>query len=287
VIMLTAIKAADVKSFDQVKPEIVTELKKQQAAKKLSELRETFSNTVFEQSDSLKPAVDKLGDKAQLKIETVASVARKPDANLAPTVAYNNQKFLTALFSDDSIKKKQNTEAVEVVPGTLISGRIVEYVPAAQKPYEEVQAIVREAVTQVEALTLAQKAAEDKVSALKAKDDVSGFSDAQTVSRAKQAGLNPAVLQAIMKADATTLPSFVKVELPGSGYNVVRINKVIEPATQDPARATALQQQLVRVVAQQEMLAYVEALKAKAKVKILRPDAITTPVTDAGDGESK
>jgi peptidyl-prolyl cis-trans isomerase D len=287
VIMLTGVKPADVKPFADVKAEIVTELKKQAGTKKLSELRESFTNTVFEQADSLKPAIDKLGDKAQLKIETVASVTRKPDPNLAPTVAYNNQKFLTALFADDSIKKKQNTEAIEVTPGILISGRVVEYKVAEQKPFEEVKAIVRDAVTQDEAKTLAQKAADDKVAALKAKDDAAGFSDAQTISRAKQAGFNPAVLQSLMKADATKLPAFTQIEVPGVGYSVFRINKVSQPAAPNPASTTAMQQQLTRVVAQQEMLAYVEALKAKAKVKILRPDAITTPVTDSGEGDSK
>ncbi|HXA48461.1 MAG TPA: peptidylprolyl isomerase, partial [Burkholderiaceae bacterium] len=285
VIMLTGIKPGDVKPFNDVKPEIVAELKKQQAAKKLSELRESFTNTVFEQADSLKPAVDKLGDKAQLKIETAANVARTPDANLASTVAYNNQKFLTALFADDSIKKKQNTEAIEVTPGTLISGRVVEYKAATQKPFDEVQAIVREAVTQAEAKRLVQKAADDKVAALKAKDDAAGFADTQTISRSKQAGLSPAVLQPLMKADATTLPAFVSIEMPGVGYSVFRINKISQPANPDPARTTAMQQQLARVLAQQETDAYVEALKAKAKVKILRPDVVNAPVKDGGDGD--
>jgi peptidyl-prolyl cis-trans isomerase D len=286
VILLTAIKPAEVKPFSDVKAEIVGELKKQQATKKFAELHDAFSNAVFEQSDSLKPAVDKLADKAQLKIETAANVTRKPDPVLAPTVAYNNQKFLTALFADDSIKKKQNTEAIEVAPGTLISGRVTEYKAASQKPFEEVQAIVREAVTQTEARRLAQKAADDKVAALKGKDDASGFGEVQTISRAKQAGLNPAILQTVMKADASTLPAFVEVELPGVGYGVVRINKVGQPATQDPARAASIQQQLGRTLAQQEMLAYVEAVKARAKVKILRPDVVNTPTAaDGGDGD--
>lgn len=283
-IMLTAIKPTEVKPFADVKAEIVAEMQKQQASKKYSDLRETFSNTVFEQADSLKPVVDKLADKTPLKIETVANVTRKPDPNLAPTLAYNSQKFLTAVFGDDSIKKKQNTEAIEVTPGTLISGRIVEYKPAAQKPFEEVQAVVRETVIQTEARKLAEKAADDKVTALKTKDDTAGFGDAQTISRVKQNGLNPVILQTVMKADTSKLPAFVKVELPGVGYAVYRINKVGQPANSDPSRAAAIQQQLAQTLAKQEEESYLEALKAKAKVKILRPDAINAPVSDSGDG---
>ena len=46
--------------------------------------------------------------------------------------------------------------------------------------------------------------------------------------------------------------------------------------------ASSIQQQLGRALAQQEMLAYVEAVKAKAKVKILRPDAVNAPTSADG-----
>jgi peptidyl-prolyl cis-trans isomerase D len=281
---LTGIKPAEVKPFDAVKADIVATLKKKQAGAKFTELRETFSNTVFEQGDSLKPVVEKLAAKTALKIETAANVTRKPDANVAPSVSYNSQKFLAALFSDDSIKKKQNTEAIEVAPGTLISGRITEYKPVAQKSFEEVQATVRETVIQAEARKLAEKAADDKLTALNAKDDAAGFGDAQTVSRSKPMGLNPLILQALMKADTTKLPAFVKTDLPGVGYAVYRINKVGQPANQDATHVDALKTELAQVVGRQETAAYLETVKAKAKVKILRPDVLTAPVKgNAGD----
>ena len=285
IITLTGIKPAEVKPFDAVKADIVAELKKKQAAAKFSELRETFSNTVFEQADSLKPVIDKLADKTALKIETAANVTRKPDPSLAPTVAYNNQKFLTALFADGSVKKKQNTEAIEVSPGVLVSGRIDEYKPSTQKTFEEVQSTVREAVVQTEARKLAEKAADDKIAALKAKDDSAGFGESQTISRAKSNGLNPLILQAVMKADVTVLPAFVKTELPGIGYAVYRINKVAQPANPDAARADSLKKELGQVLGRQEMTAYLETVKANAKVKILRPDALNTPVTDSSGGD--
>ncbi|MBV8666147.1 MAG: peptidylprolyl isomerase [Burkholderiaceae bacterium] len=284
IIMLTGIKPAQTKSLDEVKSDIVAELKKQRAGKLYSELRETFTNTVYEQADSLQPVIDKLADKAKLKIETAVNVARKPDPNVAPSVAYNNPKFLTALFADDSIKGKHNTEAQEVAPGVMISGRVSEYKPAAQKSLDEVQASVREAVTQEEARKMAQKAEEAKLAALKAKDDSTGFGAVQTVSRPKPAGLSPAVLQAVMKADASALPAFVGVDEPGVGYSVYRINKVSQPAAQDPGLSSAVQQQLGTALAQQETLTYLEALKQKAKVKILRPDFVNPPPGKDGDG---
>jgi peptidyl-prolyl cis-trans isomerase D len=76
-----------------------------------------------------------------------------------------------------------------------------------------------------------------------------------------------------MKADASKLPAYVGVEIPGQGYGVYRINKVGQPAEQDAARREQEGQRINQIVAQQEMTGYIDALKKKAKVKVLRPVA--------------
>src|SRR5207245_11529490 len=95
--------------------------------------------------------------------------------------------------------------------------------------------------------------------------------DGKTLPRAKSAGLNGAALLAVMKADASKLPAYLGVGLPGQGYALYRINKVVQPATPDKARLEAEQQQVGNALAQQEMAAYVEVLKQKAKAKIMKP----------------
>jgi peptidyl-prolyl cis-trans isomerase D len=262
--------------LDEVKSDIAAEIKKQKAAKKYAELADTFSNTVYEQSDSLKPVADKLN----LKIETAANLTRQPNPSLAPGVAYNNAKFLNALFSDDAIKNKRNTDAIEVAPNTLIAGRIVDYKPATKRPFNEVEPIVREHVTQIEAAKLARKAGEEKLAALRAKDDTAGFTDSKVVSRAKEEGLNRAALASVMNADVSKLPAFVGVDLVGQGYGIYRIGKVTQPANVDKAKIASDQQQLETGLAQQEMVAYIDALKQREKVKILKPIATPTAPSD-------
>ncbi|CAL61904.1 putative peptidyl-prolyl cis-trans isomerase D, ppiD-like [Herminiimonas arsenicoxydans] len=268
IIKLTAIKPASIKTLDEVKNEIASDIRKQLVAKKYTETADVFSNTVYEQADSLKAVADKL----KLKIETTGDLSRQPNPAVAPTAPYNNQKFLTALFSDESLKNKRNTEAVEVAPNTLIAGRVTEYKPAAKRPFDEVKAMVHERVVQEEAAALAKKAGEAKLAALQAKDDASGFSATQIVSRAKSQGLNPAVFLAVMKADTSKLPAYVGVDLP-QGFGVLRIVRVTQPANVDSAKRQAEHQQITAALAQQETFAYIEALKQKAKVKILRPVA--------------
>lgn len=264
IITVTRVVPAAVKSLDEVKGEIAAELKKAKMAKKFSELAEVFSDTVYEQSDSLQPVADKL----KLKVETVNNLSRNPAPELGD-VPYNHAKFLQAVFSDDALKNKRNTEAVEVAPSTLVAGRVVEYKPAAKRPLAEVDALIRQRVTIEEAAKLAQKAGEAKMAAVKASGDASAFSEAKIVSRAKPPAINPKAAAEVLKADVTKLPAYVGVEVPGQGYGVYRIGKVSMPAQPDPARRAAEAEQIAAAVGQQEMFGFIEALKQKSKAKIL------------------
>ncbi|KQQ32417.1 peptidylprolyl isomerase [Duganella sp. Leaf126] len=271
VLTVTALKPAVVKPLESVKTEVADALKASQASKKYSEMAETFTNTVYEQADSLKPVADKLG----LKIETASNVSRvpSPQAGKAP---YNNAKFLTALFSNESLTKKTNTEAVETAPSTLVAGRIVDFKPASRRPLAEVDAAIRQRVTMEEAAKLAAKAGAEKLAAAKKSGDAAGFGPAKLVSRSKPEGLNGVALQDVMKADTSKLPAYVGVDLPGMGYAVYRIGKVQQPAQQDAERRKQEAEQIGTIIAQQEMYEYIELLKQRAKVKILKPIATAT-----------
>lgn len=286
IIKVTEIKPAAIKSLDEVKTEITAEIKKQLAGKKYAEAAEVFTNTAYEQADSLKPLADKL----KLRIDTASNLKRLPDPAAAPTSLVNNPKFLKALFSNDALKNKHNTEAVEVAPSTLVVARVVEYKPVSKRPFDEVQAVVRQRVTQIEAASLARKTGEAKLTELKAKGTAAGFADAKTVSRTKTTGVDNAVVAAVMKADTSKLPALVGVDVPGQGYSIFRINKVSVPATVDVARRQAEQQQVGNALAQEEMLAYIDVLKQKAKVKMVNPGLIrTASVSDksTSDGNAK
>lgn len=283
IIQLTDLKAGTTKSLDEVKGQIAAEIKKQLAAKRYAEMAEQFSNIVYEQSDSLKPVAEKLG----LKIETATGLTRNPDPAVAPTAPQNHPKFLSALFSDDSIRNKRNTEAVEVAPSTLVAGRVVEYKPVTKRPFEEVKSVISERVTRIEAAKLAKQAGESKLAAVKAGGDAGGFGDAKTVSRAKNQGLPREALLAVMKADSSKLPNHVGVDLGEQGYGIYRITKVAQPASPDQARRQAEQQQIADALAQLEMAAYVEVLKKKAKVEVLRPAASSASAANGETDEKK
>ncbi len=282
IIQLTDIKPATAKPLDAVKTEVVEEIKKQKTAKKYTELAEIFTNTVYEQADSLKPVADKL----QLKIELADHLTRQGNATAAPNAIFNNKKLLKALFSDEAIKNKRNTEAIEVSPNTLVAARIVEYKPTTKQPFEQVKSTVRDQLIQMEGSSLAQKAGVAKLAALKANTantaDTSGFSAAKMVGRSKAADLNDLALSAVMAADVSKLPAYVGVSIPSKGYSLYRINKIAQP-TIEKARKEQEEEQMRTAYAQQDMLSYIDFLKQKAKVKILKPVSSITVTTISQD----
>ena len=270
IITVTSVKPAVVKPLDVAKPQIVAELKKSKMSKKYSELAELFTNTVEDQFDSLKPAADKL----QLKIQSADNVTRMPSPALGESPA-NSPKFLAAIFADETLKTKRNTRAIEAGSSTLIAGRVIDYKPAAKRPLAEVDAVIRQRVVQEEAAKLAKKAGEAKLAAAKAAKDAAGFGEAKIVTRTAQPSIHPAAAAAVLKADVTSLPAYVGLDVPGIGYGVYRIGKVSAPAKPDLARRATEIEQINAAIAQQEMFAYTEALKSKAKSKLLIKPVVT------------
>lgn len=267
IIKLTDIRGEKPKSFAELKPQLEAEVQKQQAQKKFAEAAETFSNTVYEQSDSLKPVADKL----KLEIHKADNVTRTPAPGATGPLA--SPKFLQALFGPDAVEKKRNTEALEIGASQMVSGRIVSHQPARTKPFAEVKQQVRDLLVQQKAAELARKDGEEKLAAWKAKPDSATLPAAQTVSRQDAGKLPGKVIEAALRADAGTLPAWVGVDLGPEGFAVVKVNKVLPRDTPSEAQAKAEMQQYTRAWTAAEAQAYYDLLKTrfKAQINVAKP----------------
>jgi peptidyl-prolyl cis-trans isomerase D len=261
IIRLTGVKAEKVRAFDDVKAEIVTELKRTEAAKKFAELVDGFSNTVYEQADSLKPAAEKF----KLQIRTSDWMAK--DGKMA--APFDNPKLAAALFADDSVKNKRNTEAVDVGGGTMVAARVLDFKPSSLRPLDDVKADINKMLVNEEAGKLAETDGEAKLAKLLKGESVElGWGAAHALQRGAQ-GLPPDAVRAVFRAPVDKLPSYVGAKLPGAGYALFRIEKVSRPtiAESDP-RLEALRQQYGQILAEQDFSAYVAALRKRYDVKI-------------------
>lgn len=261
IIMLTGIHAEQTRTLDDVKPEIVIALRDQAVQKKFAEASEAFSNTVYEQADSLKPAAEKL----HLTIKTSDWLTKGTPVSGS---ALSNTKLLTSLFSEDAIKNKRNTEAVEVTPGLLISARVLEHKPATTRAFDEVKASVEAYLTRVEANKLAAKAGQDTLAKLQKGEDNQKWELARWLPRSGVESIPASVVNAIFKAPAAKLPAYSGLTLPNGSYALFRIEAVKAYAGESSEQANALKQQYTQLVSNNELLAWIASLRQSFPVVV-------------------
>ena len=259
IIQLTGQRGGEKKSFDAVRAEIESEVKKQLAQKRYAEAAEQFTNTVYEQSDSLQPAIDKL------KLEKrSATVQRIPAPGTTGPLA--SAKLLEAVFGNDAVRNKRNTDAVEVGPNQLASARIVEYLPARTLPLAEVKDQVRERLVGQQAAALARKEGQLLLTQLQKAGDTA-LPETAVIGRVGAQGMPRSLIDAVLAADVAKLPAPVGVDLGEQGYMVAKVTQVLP---RDPALGNeqAMQGQYAQAIASAEMQAYYAALKTRYKAEI-------------------
>lgn len=263
IILLTDIKTPRQPSFEELRPSLEAELKQQQAQRKFAEVAEAFTNSVYEQPDSLKPVADSL----KLKIQTAEGVTRVPRPGASGPLA--NPKFLEALFANDSVEGKRNTSAIEVGPSQLVAGRISTYTPTRTLPLQEVSDRARLLLIAEKSAELARKDAEAKKAAWTGNAaPAAGLAPAVVVSRDQTQNLPRAVVDAALRASPDNLPSWVIADLGTQGTAVVKVLRIIPREGTDAQQAAQQRQQLQQWWTTAEGFAYYEMLKERFKVQI-------------------
>jgi len=273
IILLTDIKKPQAPSFEAMRPQLETDLRKQQAQRQFAELAETFSNSVYEQSDSLTPVAEKL----KLTVQKAQGLTRNPAAGSQGILS--SPKLLEAVFSEDAVAKKRNTAAVEVAANTLVSARIVNHRPSAVQPFEDVKADVRLLWIQSQSAKLATAEGQAQLATWKKEPAQARLAAAVTVSRDQAQNQPQAVIDAALRADPAQLPALVGVDLADQGYAVVRVNKIVQRPETPAAQAEQSRQQFARLWGQAQTQAYLASLKAQFKVEILaeKPKKLSAP----------
>jgi peptidyl-prolyl cis-trans isomerase D len=263
VVKLEGVRGGDVKAFDAVRASIVDEVSRQQATKKWAEAAEQFTNTVYEQPDSLQPVIDKL------KLEKrSATVLRRPAAGASGALA--SAKLLDAVFGNENVRnKRNNTDAIEVGPNQLAAAHVTQYQGARTLPLSEVRERVRERVIATRAAELARKDGEAKLAQVKS-DAGTALPGKTTLSRQQRQDMPGAVVDAVLRADAAKLPAMVGVDLGHDGYLVARIDAVLPRESLDDAPSRQVYGQAWTSA---ETRAYLDALKQRYKAEV-RADAL-------------
>ncbi len=265
IIRVTEVKQPKARSFEDMKPELAAEFRKQQLTKKYAEAAEQFTNGVYEQPDSLKPTADKL----KLQVQVAAGVTREAAPNAKGPLA--NAKVLAAIFSADALEKKRNTEAIDIGGGSLVAARVVQHTPARVLPVAEVREQVKARWLATRSAEEARKEGEAKLAAWKAKPEEAKLPESLTVSRADARSLPQSLIDAALRADPAALPQFTGVDLGAQGYAVLKVEQVLPREQRDENQTRAARNQYREWWASAEGLAYYKWLQQRLKAEIKAP----------------
>ncbi|SNR72447.1 peptidyl-prolyl cis-trans isomerase D [Methylobacillus rhizosphaerae] len=257
IIKLTEIQGSG-QSFDAVQGQIRAELMYQKALAKFSEQAENFSNMVYEQSDSLEPVAKEFG----VQVQTSAWLSRDEGAKF-----FKNDKLMDAVFSDEVLKEKRNTEAIEVSPNNLVSARVAEYKPAAARSYEEVKSGIADFLKQEKAAKLAREKGEATLAELQAgKSPALSWTEPVNVSRQDPQNLTDLSVSTAFRADTVKLPAYSGIA-DRNGYLVAKVSSIHFAMDGEDAQRAA-KAELQNALAAEYRHAYINTLKQKEKITV-------------------
>jgi len=264
IIRLDGIQAAQTAPLAEVRAAVVEELRKQQAQKTFAEMADSFSNLVYENAGTLQPAAAA----AKLKVQQSGWMTAK---NASPP--FNHAALSAALLSPESIKSKQNTEATEVQPGTLVAARVIEHRPARLRSLAEVSALIEAKLRAAKSAQLLAQKGEATIRALAKGDEASlNWSAFQVVGRQPSAELDAAGAKAVFRLNAGKLPAYTGFARPDGSYRIVRVSRVLEAPVPDTMLAS-IESGVTQAQQRADMKAMIALITAAQKVKI-KPNAI-------------
>lgn len=247
--------------FASLKPQIKGELIFQKAQALFVEKAEGFSNMVYEQSDSLLPAAKAFGG----QVQTSDWSTREDMAKF-----FKSEKFVTAVFSEESLKERRNTEAIEVSPNNLVAARVVDYKPSAPKAFDEVKVGIESLLKLEAAAKLAVEKGEAALKALKQGTEVADVEwiPQVTVDRKNAQGLTELAMTQVFKTDVSKLPAYSGLADSKQGFLLVKVLEIDTTATDDAESMSNAKNELAAALNAEYLSSYKQSLREKSKIKV-------------------
>jgi len=268
---LTAYKPAVVKSFEEMKPQLVKQAAQRYIEERFYEASEKLRNIVYDQPDSLAPAAETLG----IRVETSDWFGRRGGVGVT-----GHPRVIEAAFSTEVLQQKRNSDAIELSGDTLIAIRAVDHRPAEPKPLAEVKAQIERTLRDEMAYKAAKELGENLTKDLAAGQSLQAaarkhglpLQGPKTVTRDIAQGFDRGVVDAAFRSPRPEAgkSAFGGVELGTRGYAVYAVTQVRDG---DPAKADATTKAKARsmLAAQRGNGYYADyraGLKKKADIKI-------------------
>lgn len=263
IIRLDEIKPVKTTPFAQVREQLLKEVRESKIQDAYLQAAQEFSDLVYTEYDSLKPAAEALN----LTVQNSDWIAPS-GGGLNPLL--NSPDLLEAVFSAESLQEKRNTEAIEVQPNTMLSARVVEHAPEADMPFEDVSADIIDFLKSERAITLATEEGEAVLEKLNGGESVAGlqWSKPGMVTLMRRQGLHTEGLRAVFSADPQKLPAYAGVTAEDGRYVIYRISKVRDVESVSPDEVQTASRQLAQMAEQEQFAGVIASLRERSDVRI-------------------
>jgi peptidyl-prolyl cis-trans isomerase D len=270
IIEVMDIRSGQVQEFNQVKAQIVDEIKAQKISSQYADAQGRFAELVYEGGQSFDHVVESLGLKKETFLGLMPAIVGAPEL-------LTNSSMMAEIFSPASIDGKNNTKAIQV-GDAMVSARITSYTPAKVKLLDEVRSTIQSQLKQEEAKKLLLKDVEvlaeklDKQKPLASSELFLGFTDSRVVSAMGVEGLPGIVARSVLNTQVSELPKSKLIDLSKEGYALAWVESHA-PSDEIKAKADPQVVQYYENIANQVyqealLIAARDAIQKRVKVEI-------------------
>lgn len=217
IIKLDGIRTPDMAAL---KPQLLERIQGQKAATMFRQMAEKLSELAYQHSDSLKPIQEAL-KLPVLHSDWISRTKPGEDMRLA------NPLVLDAALSDDVLKKKHNSEPIDLGHNTLLVLRVTAYQPAHTQVFNEVKDQIKNDIIAAEGAKITAKRGQEQVAALQAgkMGATLAWGQSQTVSRRAPGAIPYKDMRAIFAVNGNKLPGFTGIARDDGEYVIYRVEK--------------------------------------------------------------
>jgi len=281
IIRLDEVRPGSSRSFDEVRAELVSELKAQKAQDEFYALAERLDDLALENPTSLEPAARDTG----LVIRRYAGFTREGGGPFG-----KNSSLISAVFSPAVLDGSENTPLIEIDDSHAVVARVSEYEMPSPKPLDSVRGEIIDRLRTSRAATEASSRGQTIVQQVRDGKDLSQvlaglglkLTEAGPLTRRTPA-VHPDLLAAVFRAPRPTgRPVVQGVSLGGGGYAVFELRSVVpgDPESIPQDQRDQMKQAMARRAASGEAGALAMELRESADV-VVAPDLFKADEADA------
>ena len=226
VIRLDAILERGPLPLDQVRGELLTELRQQDVDDRFRDLERSLSDALFDLAD-----MQAIADTTGLEVQTAAGITRSGGEPFG-----SNQVAIDAIFDELVLTGGQISEVVELDANSVAVFRVTNYVEAQRQPLADVRDEVVETLRAQQAETILTSRAEQMLAAIQSGEDFGAAAEAADLSVAEpqlltrtDQGVDQSLLFEVFAAGKPTAeqPVTGRVRLQDGSYAVYSLDAVL------------------------------------------------------------